>query len=159
MLACAINSQVWFLTCMWRSIFPQDTCTGFLLGGIGEINNKRQPNFLVVNKGMASYRIEGRERVHVCVCIMYLNGCGYWKACSLLLVVMLYTCSCEWWMMFLLLFFHYYSLSLSLFLPPLPLSPHTDTSVSDIEEAFKSFTTRTDINVLLINQHVRALAV
>ena len=37
------------------------------------------------------------------------------------------------------------------------LSPHTciETSVSDIEEAFKSFTTRPDINVLLINQHVR----
>ena len=31
---------------------PQDTCTGFLLGGIGEINNKREPNFLVVDKGL-----------------------------------------------------------------------------------------------------------
>lgn len=29
----------------------QDTCTGFLLGGIGEMNNKREPNFLVVDKG------------------------------------------------------------------------------------------------------------
>ena len=29
----------------------QDTCTGFLLGGIGELNNKREPNFLVVDKG------------------------------------------------------------------------------------------------------------
>lgn len=29
----------------------QDTCTGFLLGGIGEINAKRQKNFLVVTKG------------------------------------------------------------------------------------------------------------
>ena len=36
----------------------------------------------------------------------------------------------------------------------LSLSPHTDTSVSDIEEAFKSFTTRSDISVLLINQYV-----
>ena len=30
--------------------FLQDTCTGFLLGGIGELNKKREPNFLVVNK-------------------------------------------------------------------------------------------------------------
>ena len=29
----------------------KDTCTGFLLGGIGEINAKRQKNFLVVTKG------------------------------------------------------------------------------------------------------------
>ena len=29
----------------------QDTCTGFLLGGVGEMNAKRQPNFLVVDKG------------------------------------------------------------------------------------------------------------
>ena len=28
----------------------QDTCTGFLLGGIGELNKKREPNFLVVDK-------------------------------------------------------------------------------------------------------------
>lgn len=31
--------------------FLKDTCTGFLLGGIGEINAKRQKNFLVVTKG------------------------------------------------------------------------------------------------------------
>ena len=41
----------------------------------------------------------------------------------------------------------------------LSLSTHTDTSVSDIEDAFKSFTSRPDVNVLLINQHVRVLAV
>jgi hypothetical protein len=29
----------------------QDTCTGFLLGGIGELDKKRQPNFMVVDKG------------------------------------------------------------------------------------------------------------
>jgi len=32
-------------------IGDEDTCTGFLLGGIGEINAKRQKNFLVVTKG------------------------------------------------------------------------------------------------------------
>ncbi|XP_047136956.1 probable V-type proton ATPase subunit F [Hydra vulgaris] len=31
-------------------IADRDTCTGFLLGGIGEINAKRQKNFLVVGK-------------------------------------------------------------------------------------------------------------
>ena len=46
----------------------QDTCTGFLLGGIGELNNKRQRNFLVVKKGKKheegerERRREGRER-------------------------------------------------------------------------------------------------
>lgn len=33
-------------------IADEDTVTGFLLGGIGELNNKREPNFLVVDKGM-----------------------------------------------------------------------------------------------------------
>lgn len=28
----------------------EDTCTAFLLGGIGELNDKREPNFLVVKK-------------------------------------------------------------------------------------------------------------
>lgn len=28
----------------------QDTCTGFLLGGIGEVNAKKKANFLVVGK-------------------------------------------------------------------------------------------------------------
>ncbi|KAK3732302.1 hypothetical protein QZH41_010748 [Actinostola sp. cb2023] len=31
-------------------IGDEDTCTGFLLGGIGEINAKRQKNFFVVSK-------------------------------------------------------------------------------------------------------------
>jgi len=57
----------------------QDTCTGFLLGGIGELNKSRQPNFQVVDK---------------------------------------------------------------------------NTSVSEIEEAFKSFTHRSDIAILLINQNI-----
>ena len=36
---------------LYLAVHVQDTCTGFLLGGIGEMNSKRQPNFLVVNKG------------------------------------------------------------------------------------------------------------
>lgn len=31
-------------------IGDEDTCVGFLLGGIGEINKNRQSNFLVVDK-------------------------------------------------------------------------------------------------------------
>uniref|UniRef100_A0A3Q1GV51 V-ATPase 14 kDa subunit n=1 Tax=Acanthochromis polyacanthus TaxID=80966 RepID=A0A3Q1GV51_9TELE len=31
-------------------IGDEDTCTGFLLGGIGELNKNRKPNFLVVEK-------------------------------------------------------------------------------------------------------------
>ncbi|XP_042889166.1 V-type proton ATPase subunit F-like [Penaeus japonicus] len=31
-------------------IGDEDTCVGFLLGGIGEMNKKREPNFLVVDK-------------------------------------------------------------------------------------------------------------
>ena len=37
------------------SLLSQDTCTGFLLGGVGELNNKRQPNFLVVDKGQQAW--------------------------------------------------------------------------------------------------------
>uniref|UniRef100_T1ISQ8 V-type proton ATPase subunit F n=1 Tax=Strigamia maritima TaxID=126957 RepID=T1ISQ8_STRMM len=57
----------------------QDTCVGFLLGGIGEMNKARQPNFLVVDK---------------------------------------------------------------------------NTSVSEIEDTFKRFTRRDDIDIILINQNV-----
>jgi len=60
-------------------IGDEDTCTGFLLGGIGELNKSRQPNFLVVDK---------------------------------------------------------------------------NTSVSEIEEAFKGFVNRKDISIILINQNI-----
>ncbi|XP_062519778.1 V-type proton ATPase subunit F-like [Corticium candelabrum] len=39
-------------------IGDEDTCTGFMLGGIGEINDKRQPNFLIVRKDTAKNEIE-----------------------------------------------------------------------------------------------------
>jgi len=39
-------------------IGDEDTCVGFLLGGIGEINKNRQPNFLVVDKDTAVTEIE-----------------------------------------------------------------------------------------------------
>lgn len=31
-------------------IGDEDTCVGFLLGGVGEINKNRHPNFMVVDK-------------------------------------------------------------------------------------------------------------
>lgn len=39
-------------------IGDEDTCTGFLLGGIGEINKSRQTNFMVVDKDTATADIE-----------------------------------------------------------------------------------------------------
>ncbi|KAL7636473.1 UNVERIFIED_CONTAM: hypothetical protein RMT77_013248 [Armadillidium vulgare] len=39
-------------------IGDEDTCVGFLLGGIGEITKKREPNFLVVDKNTTVQEIE-----------------------------------------------------------------------------------------------------
>ncbi|XP_069485641.1 V-type proton ATPase subunit F [Ambystoma mexicanum] len=39
-------------------IGDEDTCTGFLLGGIGELNKNRKPNFLAVEKDMSVAEIE-----------------------------------------------------------------------------------------------------
>ena len=39
-------------------IGDEDTCTGFLLGGIGELNKQRQPNFMVVEKDTSTQDIE-----------------------------------------------------------------------------------------------------
>jgi len=39
-------------------IGDEDTCVGFLLGGIGELDKNRQPNFLVVDKSTAVSDIE-----------------------------------------------------------------------------------------------------
>ncbi|XP_035903858.1 V-type proton ATPase subunit F [Anopheles maculipalpis] len=39
-------------------IGDEDTCVGFLLGGVGEINKNRHPNFMVVDKNTAVSEIE-----------------------------------------------------------------------------------------------------
>jgi len=39
-------------------IGDEDTCVGFLLGGIGEINKNRQPNFFVVDKNTSISELE-----------------------------------------------------------------------------------------------------
>uniref|UniRef100_A0A1I7ZT36 V-type proton ATPase subunit F n=1 Tax=Steinernema glaseri TaxID=37863 RepID=A0A1I7ZT36_9BILA len=60
-------------------IGDEDTVVGFMLGGVGELNKARKPNYLIVDK---------------------------------------------------------------------------NTSITEIEDAFKSFTTRDDIAIILINQHI-----
>lgn len=37
----------------------EETCTGFLLGGVGELNKHRKPNFMVVEKDTSVTEIEG----------------------------------------------------------------------------------------------------
>uniref|UniRef100_F6VXS0 V-type proton ATPase subunit F n=2 Tax=Ciona intestinalis TaxID=7719 RepID=F6VXS0_CIOIN len=44
-------------------IGDEDTCTGFLLGGIGELNKHRQPNFMVVEKDTPTGDIEEQLRL------------------------------------------------------------------------------------------------
>ncbi|XP_065883031.1 V-type proton ATPase subunit F-like [Dysidea avara] len=39
-------------------IGDEDTCTGFLLGGIGELDIKKRPNFLIVDKDTSFAEIE-----------------------------------------------------------------------------------------------------
>ncbi|XP_037080823.1 V-type proton ATPase subunit F-like [Pollicipes pollicipes] len=39
-------------------IGDEDTCVGFLLGGIGELNKSRKPNFMVVDKNTPLNDIE-----------------------------------------------------------------------------------------------------
>ncbi|TDG48236.1 hypothetical protein AWZ03_005411 [Drosophila navojoa] len=39
-------------------IGDEDTCVGFLLGGIGEIDDERQPNFMVVEKDTSAAAID-----------------------------------------------------------------------------------------------------
>lgn len=45
--------------------FCQDTCTGFLLGGIGERNMKREGNFMIVDKDTPLSEIEGTLKNYI----------------------------------------------------------------------------------------------
>lgn len=49
----------------------EDTVTGFLLGGIGELDKHRRPNFLVVEKETSLAEIEETFR---CVCVWGEGG-------------------------------------------------------------------------------------
>lgn len=44
-------------------IGDEDTCVGFLLGGVGEINKNRHPNFMVVDKSKYSISIENIKKI------------------------------------------------------------------------------------------------
>uniref|UniRef100_A0A8C5QX32 V-type proton ATPase subunit F n=1 Tax=Leptobrachium leishanense TaxID=445787 RepID=A0A8C5QX32_9ANUR len=46
-------------------IGDEDTCTGFLLGGIGELDKNRKPNFLVVGKETSVTEIEDTFRSYL----------------------------------------------------------------------------------------------
>jgi len=50
MVVCNKQGQMFVVNCL------QDTCTGFLLGGIGELDKNRRPNFFVVDKSMCAPR-------------------------------------------------------------------------------------------------------
>jgi len=52
-------------------IGDEDTCTGFLLGGIGEINKKRQPNFMVVEKDTPTADIEEQLKSENLSCALH----------------------------------------------------------------------------------------
>lgn len=45
-------------------IGDEDTCVGFLLGGVGEINKNRHPNFMVVDKSKDKFRKKNHFPIH-----------------------------------------------------------------------------------------------
>lgn len=47
-------------------IGDEDTCTGFLLGGIGELDNERRPNYLAVTKDTTLTDIENAFNSFTC---------------------------------------------------------------------------------------------
>lgn len=55
-------------------IGDEDTCVGFLLGGVGEINKNRHPNFMVVDKSKTSDDFNRKINVfpHI-ICSMKIN--------------------------------------------------------------------------------------
>ena len=85
----------------------QDTVTGFLLAGVGNVDLRRKSNFLVVTESE------------------YLAA---------MLIQMTY-----------------------LLLSLTESRADAETSVKTIEDAFKEFTTREDIAIIMINQYVRFL--
>ncbi|KAH8383648.1 hypothetical protein KR009_009829, partial [Drosophila setifemur] len=63
-LLAVIGDEVGFLSeihkykSIYRILPQQDTCVGFLLGGIGEVNENREANFMVVEKETTADQIE-----------------------------------------------------------------------------------------------------
>ena len=85
----------------------QDTVTGFLLAGVGNVDLRRKSNFLVVTES------------------------EYLAAMAIQMT--------------------------SLLIPLTDTRTYAETSVKTIEDAFKEFTNREDIAIIMINQYVRFL--
>merc|ERR1711931_294340 len=61
---------------LFAVIGDEDTCTGFLLGGIGELNRKREPNFFVVDKNTSVSEIEDTFKSYLSrgdISIIFIN--------------------------------------------------------------------------------------
>lgn len=90
-------------------IGDEDTCVGFLLGGVGEINKNRHPNFMVVDKSKFKCKVNiGNTAYH--------NIVDQQKR----------------------------TLKIYVFI--------SDTPIGEIEDCFKRFIKRDDIDIILINQ-------
>eukprot|EP00116_Pleurobrachia_bachei_P014990 sb/3475252/ len=62
MSACKMSKVTMAKSHLIGLVGDEDTCTAFLLGGIGELNNAREPNFLVVKKDTTVGEIESTLR-------------------------------------------------------------------------------------------------
>ena len=93
---------------------PQDTITGFLLAGVGNVDLRRKSNFLIVDQSASA------QAALTCRAL-------------LLRQVLLAPQRAD---------------------AQPPARPATETTARAIEDAFKDFTSRDDIAVVLINQYV-----
>jgi vacuolar-type H+-ATPase subunit F/Vma7 len=134
-----------FLTCacVWSSL--QDTVTGFILAGVGHRNAQGQ-NFVVIKPGrcLRPSSVSSLYTAAHSTVVMLLSGpltrSPTWAVCRF--------CVASW-----------------------PMCPGThpcsslvciwsnaaDTDIRVIEETFKDYTSREDIGIVLINQHVSYL--
>lgn len=67
-------------------IGDEDTCTGFLLGGIGELDRQRRPNFFVVEKNTSVSEIEEAfssflRRDDICIILIVQNVANMIRHC------------------------------------------------------------------------------
>jgi hypothetical protein len=72
-----VRSNIFSFWFYWFFCFLKDTVTGFLLGGIGELNAKsRKPNFLIVDKSLF-YKKKHTKIFNFYLINRYKN-IGYW---------------------------------------------------------------------------------
>jgi len=56
----------------------QDTCTGFLLGGVGELDKNRRPNFCVVDKSKKQqFSTVFSQIIKLYVVIITIDNCRF----------------------------------------------------------------------------------